>query len=63
MRPEGLFKLSEPGTLREDGSFALSSGGKHRVLAVDPATKDKVMAAYLELAATKQVPRRGRRGG
>jgi hypothetical protein len=32
-------------------------------LALDPANKDKVLAAYLELAATKQVPRRGRRGG
>jgi hypothetical protein len=63
VRTEGLFKLSEPGTLREDGSFAPSSGGKHRVLAIDPAEKDKVMQAYLELASTKQVPRRGRRGG
>jgi hypothetical protein len=63
VRTEGLFKLSDPGTLREDGSFAPSSGGKHRVLGVDPATKDKVMQAYLELASTKQVPRRGRRGG
>ena len=26
---KGFFKLSEPGTLREDGSFAPSSGGKH----------------------------------
>jgi hypothetical protein len=63
VRREGSFNVSEPGTLRDDGSFAPSSGGKHRVLAVDPATKDKVMQAYLELASTKQVPRRGRRGG
>ena len=63
VRPEGLFTVSDPGTLREDGSFAPGGGGKHRVLGVDPAAKDKVMQAYLELASTKQVPRRGRRGG
>jgi len=63
VRPEGFFKLSDPGTLHEDGSFSPSSGGKHHVLTVDPSAKDKVMQAYLELASTKQVPRRGRRGG
>ena len=31
--------------------------------AVDPAAKDKVIQAYLELAGTKAIPRRGRRGG
>jgi hypothetical protein len=64
---ESPFQLSEPGTLSvsDDGkaSFAASAGGKHRNLVLDPAAKDKVLAAYLELAATKQVPRRGRRGG
>ncbi len=63
VHPEGFFQVSEPGTLREDGSFAPSSGGKQRNLAVDPALKDKVIQAYLELAGTKAVPRRGRRGG
>jgi hypothetical protein len=64
---ESPFKLSEPGTIStaDDGrtSFAASGEGKHRNLVVDPASKDKVLAAYLELAATKQVPRRRRRGG
>lgn len=64
---ESPFQLSEPGTLSvgDDGrtSFAASGGGKHRNLVLDPAAKEKVLAAYLELAATKQVPRRGRRGG
>lgn len=64
---ESLFKLSEPGTISvaDDGRavFVASADGKHRNLAVDPATKDKLLAAYLELASTKQVPRRGRRGG
>jgi hypothetical protein len=66
-RQEGFFKLSDPGTISstDDGrtTFTPSAGGKHRNLIVDPATKDKVLAAYLELASTKQVPRRGRRGG
>jgi hypothetical protein len=66
-RSEGFFKLSEPGTIStaDDGktTFTPSADGKHRNLVVDPATKDKVLAAYLELASTKQVPRRGRRGG
>jgi hypothetical protein len=64
---ESPFKLSDPGTLSiaDDGkaTFAASAEGKHRNLAIDPASKDKILAAYLELAATKQVPRRGRRGG
>jgi hypothetical protein len=64
---ESPFKLSEPGTISvaDDGrtTFTPGTDGKHRNLVVDPATKDKVLAAYLELASTKQVPRRGRRGG
>jgi hypothetical protein len=68
VRPqEGYFKLSEPGTIStaDDGrtSFAPSAEGKHRNLLADPAAKEKVTAAFLELASTKQVPRRGRRGG
>ncbi len=65
VRPqETYFKLSEPGTLsvQNDGRvrFAPSPGGKHKYLIVDPAQKDRVMAAYTELASTKPVPRRAR---
>lgn len=68
VRPqEGYFQLSDPGTIstEDDGrtSFAPSAAGKHRNLIADPAMKEKVLAAYVELASTKQVPRRGRRGG
>ena len=63
VRTEGLFKLSDPGALGESGAFTPGAGGKHRVLEIDPAAKDKILQAYLELAGTKQVPRRGRRGG
>jgi len=67
VKPEGYFQLSQPGTITtaDDGrtSFAPSATGKHRNLLVDPATKEKVLATYVELASTKQVPRRGRRGG
>jgi hypothetical protein len=68
VRPqENYFKVSDPGTISvaDDGktSFTPSADGKHRNLIADPAMKDKVIAAYLELASTKQVPRRGRRGG
>jgi hypothetical protein len=66
VRHEGFFQLSAPGTIStaDDGrtTFTPSSDGKHRNLVVDPATRDKVLAAYLELASTTQVPRRGRRG-
>jgi hypothetical protein len=64
---ESPFKLSDPGTLSvsDDGrvTFAASADGKHRNLTIDPGSKEKLLATYLELAATKQVPRRGRRGG
>ena len=68
MRPqEGYFKLSEPGTIlvSDDGraSFTPSANGKHRNLIFDPAQKEKVLAAFVELASTHPVPRRGRRGG
>jgi hypothetical protein len=33
-----------------------------RTLALDPARKDAVLQAYVELSSTKPVPRRGRRG-
>jgi hypothetical protein len=64
---ESYFKLSEPGTITstEEGRtrFSASSGGKHRNLLFDPAQKDRILQAYTELASTKPVPRRGRRGG
>jgi len=68
VRPqENYFKLSEPGTIAitADGTakFTPSADGKHRNLLPDPAQKDKVLAAFVELASTKAVPRRGRRGG
>jgi hypothetical protein len=68
VRPqEGYFKLSEPGTIlvSDDGraSFTPSANGKHRNLMFDPAQKEKVLAAFVELASTHPVPRRGRRGG
>jgi hypothetical protein len=68
VRPqETYFQLSDPGTIgaADDGrsTFTPSPGGKHRNLLVNPDAKDKAIAAYLELASTKQVPRRGRRGG
>jgi hypothetical protein len=68
VRPqESYFKLSEPGTISvaDDGriSFAPSASGKHRNVTVDASQKEKVVAAMVELASTKAVPRRGRRGG
>ena len=64
---ESPFQLSQPGMLSVGDewkmTFAASGEGKHRNLVIDPASKDKILASYLELAATKQVPRRGRRGG
>jgi len=64
-RPKsGYFKLSGPGTItvRDDGrtSFAASEKGKHQYLVADPAQKEKILAAYVELASAKPVPRRMR---
>jgi hypothetical protein len=68
VRPsENYFQLSEPGTISATAEgrtrFTASAGGKHRNLVFDPAQKERVLQAYLELASTRQVPRRGRRGG
>ncbi|HXJ44533.1 MAG TPA: hypothetical protein VNH18_34925, partial [Bryobacteraceae bacterium] len=56
---ETYFKVSEPGTLSisTDGkvSFTASPQGKHQQLSLDPAQKDKVLAAYVELASAKVV--------
>jgi hypothetical protein len=65
VRPkETYFKLSEPGTLsvQSDGKvrFTASANGKHKYLIADPAQKDRVMAAYTELASTKPLPKRTR---
>jgi hypothetical protein len=62
VRPEEkYFQVSEPGTLAvlDDGrtKFTASAEGKHRVLAADPAQKDRVIAAYVELASEKPRPR------
>lgn len=42
----------------DQGYFKLDN----RTLAFDPAQKDRILQAYIELASTKPVPRRGRRG-
>ena len=59
---EGYFKLSGPGTItvHEDGrtSFTASEKGNHQYLMVDPAQKEKMLAAYVELASAKPAPRR-----
>jgi inosine-uridine nucleoside N-ribohydrolase len=62
VRPDaGYFKLSGPGAIQvlDDGRtrFQPSAGGKHRYLIADPEQKDKILAAYTELASTKPVPR------
>ncbi len=58
---EGYFKLSEPGTisLRDDGRtvFKPSAQGVHKYLIQDPAQRDKVVQAYVELASAKPVIR------
>ena len=63
VRPnETYFKLSDPGTLSvgEDGRLKFTPGanGKHKYLIADPAQKDRVQQAFVELASTKPVPRR-----
>jgi hypothetical protein len=62
LRPqENYFKLSEPGTISvlDDGrtKFTPSSSGKHRYLIADPAQKERVLQALVELASAKPVPR------
>jgi inosine-uridine nucleoside N-ribohydrolase len=60
---ESYFKLSAPGTIQVDQqgrtSFTASEKGNHRYLIVDPAQKEKILAAYVELASAK--PEVGRR--
>jgi inosine-uridine nucleoside N-ribohydrolase len=59
---EGYFKLSGPGTIKIDEqgrtSFTPGEKGNHRYLIADPAQKEKVLAAYVELASAKPEVRR-----
>jgi hypothetical protein len=65
VRPQAEFwKLSVPGTitLRDDGapSLAPGAGGKHRLLHVDPAQREKLLGVLAELISAKPVPRQSR---
>ncbi len=59
---EGYFKISAPGTITvlADGrtSFTSAEKGMHRYLIADPAEKEKVLQAYVELASAKPAPRK-----
>jgi hypothetical protein len=60
VRPEsGLFTFSSPGGLAvsASGEVTPNGAGKHRMLRLDPAQRDKVLALYVELASMKPVPR------
>jgi len=61
VRPqESYFKLSASGTasLGPAGlQLASSAGGKHRMLAFDPAQKDRILQLYAEMASTHPVGR------
>jgi hypothetical protein len=61
---EGYFTLSAPGKIAVDNqgrtSFTASESGNHRCLAVDPAQKEKITLAYVELASAKPEVRRFR---
>jgi len=56
---EGYFKVSEAGTItvQDDGrtTFAAMAGGKHQHLIADPAQKEKILKAYVELTSAKPV--------
>lgn len=60
--PQGLFQLSAPGKINVDAqgrtSFAPAANGNHRYLIFDPAQKEKITSAYVELASAKPVVRR-----
>lgn len=55
----GLFGYSAPGGLAvsSSGEVTLSGSGKHKLLKLDPAQREKVVASYVELASMKPVPR------
>jgi inosine-uridine nucleoside N-ribohydrolase len=59
---EGYFKESAPGVIKVDAqgrtSFAPSDKGNHRYLIFDPAQKEKILTAYVDLASAKPEERR-----
>jgi hypothetical protein len=59
---EGYFKLSGPGRINVDDqgrtAFTAAEGGSHQYLVLDPAQKDKILSAYVELASAKPEVRR-----
>jgi inosine-uridine nucleoside N-ribohydrolase len=59
---EGYFKLSDAGRIKVDEqgrtSFTPAEQGTHRYLIVDPAQKEKILSAYVELASAKPEVRR-----
>ncbi len=60
VRPEsGLFGYSAAGGLAvsASGEVTLSGAGKHKVLKLDPAQREKLVALYVELASMKPVVR------
>jgi len=61
---ESYFKLSDAGKISVDDqgrtSFAAAENGSHRYLTVDPAQKEKITTAYVELASAKPEVRRFR---
>ncbi|MEJ7608429.1 MAG: nucleoside hydrolase [Bryobacteraceae bacterium] len=59
VRPkEGYFSLGTI-SVQDDGRtvFSASPSGKHRYLIVDPAQKERIVKAYVELISAKPVPR------
>lgn len=66
VRPhEKYFGVSEAGTLSvtDDGGLRLTAaaGGKHQVLTLDPAQKERVLKAYVDLVSIKPTQRGFRR--
>ncbi|MBY0506511.1 MAG: hypothetical protein K2X03_21510 [Bryobacteraceae bacterium] len=60
VRPEsGLFQYSPAGALSisEKGEITVAGSGPHRLLRLDPAQQEKLVATYVELASMKPVPR------
>ncbi|HUS06204.1 MAG TPA: nucleoside hydrolase [Bryobacteraceae bacterium] len=61
---EEYFQLSAPGTItvNDDAStrFSESAGGKHRYLIVDPAQRERIIKAYVELVSARPVPKQPR---
>jgi inosine-uridine nucleoside N-ribohydrolase len=59
---EEYFKLSAPGRIQVDDqgrtSFAAAEKGNHQYLIADPAQKEKILSAYVELASAKPEVRR-----